>query len=394
MNRFKKISFLTAFSLIFGMSMNSATVMAEDFAEGMAGNPDGLTSVIFTSEITNDDNYTPATQYQYSISETSAENASLPDAVNTGISGGAEIESDVVSWSANDPQPKKQITVILHPEKFSQPGVYRYYITQSANTSEQTEIGLVPDADAEKALDIYAVWKNKSDHTEGILIRYAMLSDEEESVSVSDMNYTHSVKTDGFINQYGMEDADKDGKGDNYIFTLTKKVAGNMADTSQKFDFELSLSYQNVSNADDTSTTLDGMCFEMTGASSGTAVVGGSAMSFTLADGESVSLTLPKSITVNAKEAYANSEGYQITSSVTNMDAVETAPEITSAVTSDTNGTSGRMQTADGAICYLNTLDVISPTGILLETAPYLILFSSGAGLFLFSIKHRKQKES
>ncbi|MBE6877271.1 MAG: hypothetical protein E7496_11240 [Ruminococcus sp.] len=394
MNTFKKLSFLTAFSLTAGISMNGITALAEDFSSGMAENPSGLTSVIFTAKITNADDYTPATQYSYSISEISATGALLPDAVEAGISGGAEIESGIISWSANDSTPEKQVTVTLNPEAFSQPGVYRYYITQSANTPEQTEIGLVPDADTEKALDVYAVWKNKSDHTEGIIINYAVLSDDAESVSVSDTAYTHSVKTDGFINQYGTEDTNEDGKGDNYTFTLTKQVAGNMADTSQEFNFELTLSYLNASDTDDANTTLDGMRFDMTGDASGTAVVGGSALSFTLADGESVSLTLPKSITVNAKETYTNAEGYQITSSVTDMDAVETAPEITSAVTSDTNGTGGRMQTKDGSICYTNTLDAISPTGILLETAPYTVMFSTAVCFLLFSIKNKKQNET
>ena len=391
MNTFKKLAFLTAFSLIAGM--NGITVLAEDVSEGMAENASGLTSVRFTAKITNDDNYTPATKYSYSISEASATGALLPDAVDAGISGGAEIESGTVSWSANDSTPEKQIAVTLHPEAFSQPGVYRYYITQSENTPEQTEIGLVPDADAEKALDVYAVWKNKSDHTEGIIINYAVLSDDAESVTVSDDFYTHSVKTNGFVNQYGMEDTDEDGKGDNYTFTLTKQVAGNMADISQEFNFELTLSYQNASDTDDANTTLDGMSFDMTGDASGTAVVGGSALSFTLADGESVSLTLPKSITVNAKEVYSNYEGYQITSSVTDMDAVETAPAITSAVTSDANGTGGRMQAKDGSICYINTLDAVSPTGILLETAPYTVMFGTAVCFLFFSMKNKKQKK-
>ena len=231
MNIFRNLSLLTAFSLVSGIGMNGVTALAEDFSEGMADNPEGLTSVTFTSKITNDDNYTPATQYRYSISETSSAGASRPDAVNAGISGGAVITSGVASWSANDSNPEKQITVTLHPELFSQAGVYRYYITQSANTPEQTEIGLVPDADSEKALDVYAVWKNKADHTEGLIINYAVLSDDDESVTVSDTDYTHSVKTDGFINQYGTEDTNEDGKGDNYTFTLTKNVAGNKADT-------------------------------------------------------------------------------------------------------------------------------------------------------------------
>ena len=391
----KKILALVVAALLV-LSMTVALADTTAISGGIATLDAGLDAISFKTSITNEDDYTPATKYTYTIA--AADDATTSTVYKNGIDGVVAFTADTansvtvsgnvatVTWAANDAKPEKVVTIDLTAPTGVQPGVYRYYITQSEDTAEQTEIGLATTNEYVKALDLYVEWNaDKS----ALIITNAVLSEDEKTIDADGTTYTHETKVDEYTHVYGTGP-----DGENYTYTLSKAVSGSMADTNQEFNFTLQLSYTEGADGD---TTLSGMAFDLLKGTSTTPIaqptVGGEAVEFTLKDGESVTMTLPKSVTVTAKETYANTEQYQITSSADNFDSTKTVTKIETAVTEDTTGTVGTMATTDATMAYTNTLNNISPTGIVLRFAPYFAMLAGGMLLVLLAIKRRKSDE-
>ena len=106
---------------------------------------------------------------------------------------------------------------------------------------------------------------------------------------------------------------------------------------------------------------------------------------------------LPSASTYAIKEAVALIEGYQVTvtddnSNVTNVTALYKA------IGTDEYGFDAadavKLGAADVNVGFTNTLEAISPTGVILRFAPYVFMLAAGAALLVLSRRRRMSEDA
>ena len=136
---------------------------------------------------------------------------------------------------------RHKVTVDFTKVQFTEPGVYRYVITETAMTAAQTELGLVIDPDATRYLDVYVKDNgftstgNNSGTGALEIVGYVLhntdnfqpIDNSGESVVPTEPGTT---KAKGFTNTYIT-----------YDLTLQNEVAGNQASTDKYFKYVVML---------------------------------------------------------------------------------------------------------------------------------------------------------
>jgi hypothetical protein len=118
--------------------------------------------------------------------------------------------------------------------------------------------------------------------------------------------------------------------------------------------------------------------------------VGSTIMGIQLKGGESIVISgLTKEVAAQITEKIDSSLGYYISSEVKNFAAGSTTT--VSDVQADT-GTEGKMKDSNASVTYTNTKDAISPTGVVLRTAPYVMMIGFAA-FFILAARRRREDE-
>lgn len=288
----------------------------------------------------------------------------------------------------------KGTTVDFSDVTFDEPGIYRYIITETADSAHGAA-GIMHDNDVDRVLDVYV----EDDGSNGLTVSSYVLHTDAGDVTAGTNNGSGDVsqtgdpvadKTDGFTNEYSSND-----------LKIEKEVTGNQASRDKYFALKVKTTGADgnatyvVSIADDNnSATNDGNADATSGSNSATkaenagktnkqSVTGAelnadAGVTFYLQHGQSVVI-----------RGLAPNVSYEVT---------ENAEDYKSAVkTGDTNtGTIGVV--ADGnkmAVAgFTNTRDGIIPTGIILSVTPWIILgFIVVAGVVFFAIRSKKRYE-
>lgn len=364
----------------------------------------GITTTTFNVhfDVKGDNASRPKTKFSYTIQNGSAvaATASSP-AIYAGVADGVKLPTSAVTdaWDqVNSTESTDTIGLTFDATKFSHAGIYRYILTETALTNEQTAIG-ISDGDTANTpshttntlyLDVYVGEVNNN-----LAVTGAVLFDTIEQPTLSDTAVsgtnnlaTYNHKIDGFYNSYT-----------SYSLTIRKTVTGASGDTEKFFPFILGLLYTEPATNDDTNTTILGQNVTVTatnGSTVGTSytmnTTSGTQVTYddiTIKNGGTVTITgLSKTAVVKLRENIEAGEGYNITSSVTGMGS---SAGITSAVHNETDfttvGTVNGSSNAD--ITYTNNRASISPTGVALRFTPYIIL--AIAATFLLIIARRKK---
>lgn len=235
-----------------------------------------------------------------------------------------------------------EVTVDFSSVSFDSPGIYRYIITETASNAS----GITDDNPTTRTLDVYVQYGENDDLT----VAYYRLYKGE----VSDNN-----KSDGFTNMYTT-----------YDLTLEKNVTGNQGDRDKYFAFTVDITnavagtvYKvNLDNADvspsvngTTQTNPGSLTVEASGNITGT---------FYLKHGQSIVI---QGLTPDTQ--------YTITETNYTSDGYSTSYVIDSGESQNDNNTGSQtMGTADHKVTFTNSKSGTVPTGILLETGPYLIM--------------------
>ena len=374
---------IVALCMVTIICMSVPAFAAENITNGQLESSAADVQIKKTLTVTNPDLASvdgPGISYSYTIApvEPSASNGgtTVTDAQNhtgvvkAGVAGGVTLTTASVTFpigtavdaSASGAPNVKYIVAHTDITKFTKPGIYRYELTETQNLGTT---GTTDGTDPKRYLDVYIV--NGAD---GLEIAGYTLADKDKD------------KTDAF-------DGTSPEPGDPYTnparfetvnLTLTKDVQGNMGDKNNQFPF--------------TGTVTDsGRYFYAAKGTAPTAVAAnqiagaaaGSAISTTLADSEVYYISgLSHEAAVTYTETNNTDDTYvtAITGGTASA-GTPVAPNGTKAMTSSDSDDS-----LD--VTFVNTLDSVSPTGVVLRFGAPLLLVAAGLALVLLNRKAKK----
>lgn len=442
----KKITALLL-ALVMVLAMSASALADGTLTNGVdgTGTTPALTSLVFGKQIKvfNPESYAvrlPGITYTYTISgladvsgaevtdsdDTTATVLSGTDAMATAIFSNTNREA-TVSFSQSETvtasssgvlTDAKDVTFTVNSTIGSavpHAGIYRFKVTESTDV-DKDKAGIIESTnyDAVKYLDVYIGNVNTADPGDpevwALKVFGFVLFDaaDDNTAKALDLNTTNAgtTKSDGWGEGEGTNGQNTDI--DNYYtynLTITKTTDGAMADKSHEFPIAGTLARATGLTA---TVTVD--C----SATNGTATVNG-AQSFgaTLSFGASLKNggsyvikgipyytgATPAYATLTAlSETNDTNETYTVSVDKTNVTDTITAP---GAVTGGGASATPTGFTVSGAtfeadqyapeIDITNTMETISPTGVVLRVAPYALMLGAGI-ILLVVLKSRKNK--
>jgi len=352
-----------------------------------------------------------ATQFTYTIAPGTAIAATANTwEIKAGPAAGALFDTgdnatDAFVINAGDDADPDLIKVTFDTSKFTGgAGIYRYVITQAAMTDEQAALKIEAEGAGTwgttavtRYLDLFV--------TDGNIIESAVLSREAEAPAIQEKQgaqqgeeeAVYAQKTDGFHNRETL-----------YPFDIVKTVTGSMANSTKKFPFRVQLIYAEPETGNDANTTATGLIayytIEDADGDEGKLVpitVGAAATTIEIAANEKIHFyNVPATVKVDVTETIAAGEGYTIKATVAGNTLTEVANSNNTSDDSNPCHTNGAVQAvvtasgaATGTITYNNIRNAISPTGVILRYAPYIIMIAAAAVLVVMVVKSKKKNE-
>lgn len=278
---------------------------------------------------------------------------------------------------------KKTATLDFSACRFTEPGIYRYIVTESGTNQAVTN-----DADATRVVDVYVNDASDEGENKLTIAGYVLHSnaDDAPDVSLGENNGSTGsyvgTKSQGFTNSYDTSD-----------ILIEKKVSGNQASRDKYFEFTVKITdavpgtvYDvDLANADVTTKTNAATITDNEGKTNpATLTVGADGtvtQKFYLAHRQAITI---QGVAKDSKyEVTENAEDYKSTS----FDAID-----------DTEGRgnapSGTVASEDIRTGYLNTRNGTIPTGIIMAVAPFAaVTLLGGAGAVTMVMKKKKSEE-
>lgn len=238
-------------------------------------------------------------------------------------------------------------TIEFDASKFSGPGIYSYKIKETIPGDADKIDGMTYD-NTEKILYVYVEVQNGT----RVIGGYTFAEDKKSE-----------RKTEGFTNDYGANN------GKVKDLTVEKKIEGNQADPNKKFKFKVTI---NVADGNEKKYYMDD-------GTTATATDGTAEISLELKGGEKRTIYgLSTKDTYTVVEEDANTDGYKTTYT-------------------DNNGNynaSTKMNDQSHNVVVTNTRNVPSPTGIILNYGPYILMIALAGSMAAFFFFKRNRKEA
>lgn len=274
---------------------------------------------------------------------------------------------------------KKTATLDFSACQFTEPGIYRYVITESG-----TNQGITNDADLTRIVDVYVEDASDVDGKKLTIAGYVLHSntDDAPDITMGDDNgsggaYT-ATKSQGFTNTYDTSD-----------LTFRKEVAGNQASHDKYFEFTVAITdavagtvYDvDITGADATSGSNAATIAANTGKTNPTSLTVGDdgtvTQKFYLQHGQEVKI-----------QGIAKDTNYAVTENA------EDYKSIAAGVTDYTDAVNGTVASADLKTSYLNTRDGVIPTGVAMAVAPFAaVTLFGGIGAVTMVMKKKRDEE-
>lgn len=279
---------------------------------------------------------------------------------------------------------KKTATLDFSACKFTEPGIYRYIVTESG-----TNQAITNDADLTRVIDVYVNDATTTGEDGGevnalTIAGYVLHSnaDDEPDVSMGDNNGSSgayvATKSQGFTNAY-----------DTSNLTFRKEVSGNQASHNKYFGFTVTITdavagtvYDvNIAGADGTSGTNAATISENGGKANVTKLTVGAdgsvTQKFYLHHGQEITI---QGIAKDSKyEVTENKEDYKSEAAV---------------VTGYTDAANGTVESADLKTSYKNTRDGVIPTGVVMTVTPFAAVTLLGAaGMIKLRMNKKKNDD-
>lgn len=308
----------------------------------------------------------------------------------------------------------KDIELNVNIAGITVPGIYRYKIKDTTTSAALTAAGISRPSgyNTDRYLDVYVV-DDGSDG--GVKIGgYVLFTATDGTVNIETTTVTTVVpggeKTDGYVitsetekkttDEKYLEGNNKSDEYHTYNLKVTKDVTGDFGDRTHEFPFTVTTSgntadYSAV--AKDNSTSAEEK-----------KTVASDTISTKIKNGESFTLYgLPNNTTYTIEETNDTKDTYKVT--ITDESAVSasaTAPTPTPAilkaeasVKTNEKATLENQKTEDASLqneCisvkYTNNLESVTPTGIFLRYAPYIIM-AAAAIILIVAMRRRKTED-
>ena len=337
----------------FAAALMAGTMMVSMFGmTAFAENPDNITSMDITKTVTAESNVLmPNTSFTFTVAPGSAGTTvdanNKPVSVTAGVTGGAyfgiadgnKVYSGNVTFAPDQADSSETVELLFDVSVFGNPGVYRYTITESDTTYD----GVAKDT-AVYTLDLWVT--DPDEDGKNFIIQGAVAYKDGATSKAASIT---------FNNQYTTND-----------LSLKKVIAGNQGNLGDTFTFKVT-----ISGVDGEKYATD---YPVDG---GTAVLeSGQEYEFTLGHNDTVHIYgLSATDTYTIVETQA--DGY--TTTITGADTM----------TESTRTSSGNVATADDNVVYTNTKQVSTPTGVVLNIAPYIAMVAL-AGVLAFVFLRRR----
>ncbi|MDO4460182.1 MAG: hypothetical protein Q4C42_08965 [Clostridia bacterium] len=281
---------------------------------------------------------------------------------------------DTVELNKGEKYAVKTVKLDLSKVMFSEPGIYRYIITE---TVPNANTGITVTDGETRVVDVYV----HGDENAKLKIAGYVLHDSPDDVALDDTQLEIELKDAGFTNTYTTYDLD-----------LEKQVTGNQGNQRKYFKFTLNLSNADPGttykvNLDNAETTVEYENATVTNPQTirigddGTATA-----NFYLRDDQKVRVeNLCQTVKYEIIETVNDNEGYAVSSVKTVGGAA-----------SKTNGKTcakAEMTPCDNEVVYTNYRNGTVPTGLMVSAGPVMAgagVILLGAGLFFVKRKLAK----
>ena len=266
---------------------------------------------------------------------------------------------------------RKQVSVDFSGVSFSEPGVFRWVITEDATD----RLGITNDEDATRYLDAYVIDNDGELEVEGYVLHN---NDHFQPAKLEDADEPEDGKANGYCNLYTT-----------YNIDLSKTVTGNQGSRDQYFRFHVVIEGDeagtqfdvDLSNADE--NTLVNVYSPESHENPSVLVLGDDhkvEQDFWLQNGQSIVINgIPEGASYTITET---PEDYRVSS--TTIEGAEDPREVSDAECSD-DAIEG-----DTDIDYVNDKTGIIPTGVIIKVLPFAIGAIAALAIGLFARKAKR----
>ncbi len=377
----KILAMILAALLVLAMGVGAmAADTIDETTVGAAGNILTFNDV-FTVSVSDGGNAVnlPAATFNYTIAPGNGVDATnTTPAIKAGVisEGKPSITNAVhpatVENTENAKSDTQDVIVDFTGVSFDEPGIYRYVITvKQAENATADDITLDINGAGTKGtvyLDVY-VQRNNEDVL-GIA-SYVLMKDVETPAydgEGDEKKIKYNNKIDTITHDYKT-----------YTLTITKNVVGNMAVSDYLFTVDLSVpGGAKAKHVNGNYVTGD---LENNENKSDTISLGKTQPSVTIE-------ALPSAALYKIKEAVNLTEGYTVVVDDSNTQATYAADGTTAFGATGFASVGAENRT----ITFTNTLNAISPTGVVLRFAPYIIM--AGIAVVLLVLASRRRKDT
>ena len=407
MNKFKKIGVLFS-TLALAFSVMAMPVFAASIDNGVAESSDTQLTIPKGVTFINADavtSYGPGITFTYTVAPaTVASNVTVTDknnhstTVHEGPAGGLTLASSSLTFSSTETfttsaagvQATKDIVLDVDISKFERPGVYRYVVTDTTAKADLYSAGITRDDnyDTTRYVDVF-VKRNTSRAME--VYGYALKVDNTTTTASSD-------KDPGFVSESKVEDGDpaNTDRYETYNVTLTKQVEGTLGDYQHEFPFAITVSNDGKNYYAAKGDITAAKAATPDAVTSKTTTLKHTQV-YTLA-GLSPHATVAYVETNDTTDLYAvTAAGSTNAISVTADNTAKTYAVAAGAVSSyDTANSALSVNdlgetTNYSAVTYTNTLDEVSPTGLIQHYGPFMALFMAALSLMFVARRLREE---
>ena len=321
----------------------------------------------------------------------------------------------------------KWVDIDFSDVDFGRAGVFRYLITESNYT--YTSNGVVEgNTGHTRYLDVYVKDGNQSaaeNADKWDVYGYVLFTADENLTPSNEGDIearTNAYKTTGFVTDKSATADENDKLADSYYtfnVTVEKDVVNDAYISTIAHQFPFKVQFTNATVTADVRPIIDysGTATYPT-ISAADAIAdyvfdgkdGADGSKIALADGATVSIIgIPVGTTVTIDE-YNNVSGAYYTVTTTGGSTNESTGKnvadstwasattgwttVTSVIAAKSSGNDMSSDSAFNTVKFINTLTEISPTGVVMRIAPYVLMLGAGVALFIvFAVKRRKNDE-